>query len=79
MKPGLLGFEAAWGRDYPIVFGSLYIFTLIGLFLRLVSDPTYVLIDPRIDFLTVEVINVFFHHGSQSKNFRANKRVFTPQ
>ena len=47
---GLLGFEAALGRDYPIVFGSLYIFTLIGLLLRLVSDLTYVLIDPRIDF-----------------------------
>ena len=47
---GLLGFEAALGRDYPVVFGSLYIFTLIGLILRLVSDLTYVLIDPRIDF-----------------------------
>ena len=47
---GLLGFEAALGRDYPVVFGSLYIFTLIGLLLRLVSDLTYVLIDPRIDF-----------------------------
>ena len=47
---GLLGFEAALGRDYPVVFGSLYIFTLIGLPLRLISDLTYVLIDPRIDF-----------------------------
>ena len=47
---GLLGFEAALGRDYPVVFGTLYIFTLIGLLLRLVSDLTYVLIDPRIDF-----------------------------
>ncbi len=47
---GLLGFEAALGRDYPVVFGSLYIFTLIGLILRLISDLTYVLIDPRIDF-----------------------------
>ncbi len=47
---GLLGFEAALGRDYPVVFGSLYIFTLIGLILRLLSDLTYVLIDPRIDF-----------------------------
>ena len=47
---GLLGFEAALGRDYPVVFGSLYIFTLIGLILKLVSDLTYVLIDPRIDF-----------------------------
>ena len=47
---GLLGFEAALGRDYPVVFGSLYIFTLIGLLLRLISDLTYLLIDPRIDF-----------------------------
>ena len=49
---GLLGFEAALGRDYPVVFGSLYIFTLIGLVLKLISDLTYVLIDPRIDFET---------------------------
>ncbi len=49
---GLLGFEAALGRDYPVVFGSLYIFTLIGLMLKLISDLTYVLIDPRIDFET---------------------------
>ena len=49
---GLLGFEAALGRDYPVVFGSLYIFTLIGLILKLASDLTYVLIDPRIDFET---------------------------
>jgi microcin C transport system permease protein len=47
---GLLGFEAAIGRDYPIVFGTLYIFTLIGLVMKIVSDLTYVLIDPRIDF-----------------------------
>jgi microcin C transport system permease protein len=47
---GLLGFEAAINRDYPIMFGTLYIFTLIGLVLKLVSDLTYMLIDPRIDF-----------------------------
>ena len=47
---GLLGFEAAINRDYPIVFATLYIFTLIGLLMNLVSDLTYVLIDPRIDF-----------------------------
>jgi microcin C transport system permease protein len=47
---GLLGFEAAINRDYPIMFGTLYIYTLIGLVLNLVSDVTYVLIDPRIDF-----------------------------
>src|SRR5262245_46174345 len=47
---GLLGFEAAINRDYPIMFATLYIFTLIGLVLKLISDLTYMLIDPRIDF-----------------------------
>jgi microcin C transport system permease protein len=47
---GLLGFEAALNRDYPVVFGTLYIFTLMGLALKLISDITYVLVDPRIDF-----------------------------
>jgi microcin C transport system permease protein len=47
---GLLGFEAAINRDYPIMFGTLYVFTLIGLVLKLLSDLTYMLIDPRIDF-----------------------------
>jgi microcin C transport system permease protein len=47
---GLLGFEAAINRDYPIMFGTLYIYTFVGLLLNLVSDLTYVAIDPRIDF-----------------------------
>jgi microcin C transport system permease protein len=47
---GLLGFEAATQRDYPLMFATLYIFTLMGLILGLVSDLTYTLIDPRIDF-----------------------------
>jgi len=47
---GLLGFEAVINRDYPIVFATLYVFTLIGLLLKLLSDLTYMLIDPRIDF-----------------------------
>lgn len=47
---GLLGYEAVIGRDYPIIFGTLYIFTLIGLLLNLLGDITYMLIDPRIDF-----------------------------
>ncbi len=47
---GLLGFESALNRDYPVVFGTLFIFTLIGLMLKLISDITYVLVDPRIDF-----------------------------
>jgi microcin C transport system permease protein len=49
---GLLGFEAAINRDYPIMFGALYVFTLVGLVLKLISDLTYMLIDPRIDFAT---------------------------
>jgi microcin C transport system permease protein len=51
---GLLGFEAAINRDYPIMFGTLYIYTLIGLALNLVSDLTYMAIDPRIDFASRE-------------------------
>lgn len=47
---GLLGYEAVIKRDYPVIFGTLYIFTLIGLLLKLVSDLTYVAVDPRIDF-----------------------------
>jgi microcin C transport system permease protein len=47
---GLLGFEAAINRDYPIMFATLYFFTLVGLVLKIVSDFTYTLIDPRIDF-----------------------------
>jgi microcin C transport system permease protein len=52
---GLLGFEAAVNRDYPVMFGTLYVFTLLGLFLGLVSDLTYALVDPRIDFEGREV------------------------
>lgn len=47
---GLLGFEAAIKRDYNVIFATLYMFTLIGLLMQLVSDLTYVLVDPRIDF-----------------------------
>ena len=47
---GLLGFEAAINRDYPVMFATLYIFTLLGLVLQLIGDITYHLIDPRIDF-----------------------------
>ncbi|MFZ4789568.1 MAG: microcin C ABC transporter permease YejB [Candidatus Competibacteraceae bacterium] len=47
---GLLGFEAVMKRDYPVMFGTLYMFSLIGLLLNLVSDLTYRLVDPRIDF-----------------------------
>ena len=47
---GRLGFEAAVARDYPVVFGTLFIFGLIGLLVGIISDLMYVLVDPRIDF-----------------------------
>ena len=47
---GLLGFEATINRDYPVMFGTLFIFTLMGLILKIISDITYMLVDPRIDF-----------------------------
>ena len=47
---GLLGWESTLNRDYPVMFGTLYFFTLIGLIMRIVSDVTYTLVDPRIDF-----------------------------
>ena len=47
---GLLGFESVVNRDYPVVMGTLYLFGLMGLLVKLISDLTYVWIDPRIDF-----------------------------
>ena len=47
---GLLGFQATMQRDYPVMFGTLYMFTLLGLILGLVSDLMYTVVDPRIDF-----------------------------
>jgi microcin C transport system permease protein len=47
---GLLGYEAAIGRDYPVMFGTLYFFTLLGLILGLIGDLMYTVVDPRIDF-----------------------------
>ncbi len=47
---GLLGFEAAINRDYPVMFATLYFFTLIGLLLQIVRDVVYTIVDPRIDF-----------------------------
>ncbi len=52
---GLLGFESVVNRDYPVVFATLYIFALMGLVVNLISDLTYTVIDPRIDFETREV------------------------
>jgi microcin C transport system permease protein len=47
---GLLGFEAVVGRDYPVMFGTLFFFTLLGLLMNLIGDVMYHVIDPRIDF-----------------------------
>ena len=47
---GLLGFEAAINRDYAVMFGTLYVFTLLGLVMNLIGDLMYVVVDPRIDF-----------------------------
>ena len=47
---GQLGFEATIRRDYPVMFGTLYIFTLLGLLMQIVGDMMYTVVDPRIDF-----------------------------
>ncbi|MCA0423338.1 MAG: microcin C ABC transporter permease YejB [Proteobacteria bacterium] len=52
---GLLSFESILNRDYPVVFANLYIFALVGLVINLITDLTYTLIDPRIDFEAREV------------------------
>ncbi len=52
---GLLGFESVLNRDYPVVFGTLFIFSLLGLVVNLISDLAYMWIDPRIDFEAREV------------------------
>ena len=52
---GLLGFEAAINRDYPIMFATLYVFTLLGLFMNIIGDLAMTFVDPRIDFESREV------------------------
>jgi microcin C transport system permease protein len=47
---GLLSYESVVRRDYPVVLGSLFLFTLIGLVVKLVADVTYVIVDPRLQF-----------------------------
>ena len=47
---GLLSFESVLNRDYPVVFGTLYIFSLLGLVVNLITDITYMWVDPRIHF-----------------------------
>jgi len=51
---GLLSYESVLKRDYPVVLGTLYLFTLLGLFAKLLADLSYVLIDPRIQFESVD-------------------------
>lgn len=51
---GLLGYESVVRRDYPVVMGSLYFFTLLGLFAKLLTDILYVVVDPRIQFESVK-------------------------
>ena len=52
---GLLSFESVLNRDYPVVFGTLYVFSLLGLVVNLIADLTYMWVDPRIDFEAREV------------------------
>jgi microcin C transport system permease protein len=52
---GLLGFESIMNRDYPVVFATLYIFSLLGLVINLLTDVIYTVVDPRIDFESREV------------------------
>jgi microcin C transport system permease protein len=52
---GLLGLNSVINRDYPVVFATLYIFSLIGLVIGIISDFVYTIVDPRIDFETREV------------------------
>jgi microcin C transport system permease protein len=52
---GLLSFESVLNRDYPVVFGTLYVFSLLGLVVNLISDLAYMWVDPRIDFEAREV------------------------
>ena len=52
---GLLGFTSVANRDYPVVFGTLFIFSLLGLVISLISDLAYMWVDPRIDFESREL------------------------
>ena len=73
---GLLSFEAAMNRDYPVVFGTLFIFTLFGLVMKLISDIVYTLVDPRIDFENQGVIRCACLPINQRRwaRFKSNKR-----
>ena len=49
-RMGQLGYQAALQRDYPVMFGTLYVFSLLGLIMQIVGDLLYTVVDPRIDF-----------------------------
>ena len=75
---GRLGFEAAVQRDYPVIFGTLYVFGLMGLVVGILSDLMYVFVDPRIDFekrarLMADVATL---NRRRWRNFRRNRRAF---
>ena len=78
---GLLGFEAALGRDYPVLFGTLYCFTLLALLLHLLGDLVYTLVDPRIDFESREALaagrrsSVYGSPRSRGGGSRASRRT----
>ena len=50
---GLLSYESVVRRDYPVVLGSLFLFTLLGLVVKLLSDLLYTVVDPRVQFASV--------------------------
>ena len=52
---GLLGYEAVLSRDYPVIFATLFFFSLLGLIMGIIGDVMYSIIDPRIDFETREI------------------------
>ena len=69
---GLLGFEAALNRDYPIMFGTLYFFGLIGLVMGILGDIMYTVVDPRIDFESARLMNPM--NRRRLAAFRSSKR-----
>ena len=74
---GRLAYESAIQRDYPVVFGTLYVFGLLGLVVGLLSDLTYVWVDPRIDFETPRDLMRAERPCSAAAwpNFKANRRA----
>ncbi len=73
---GLLGYEATVSRDYPVMFGTLYIFTLIGLLLNIISDISYTLVDPRIDFEGPLMLRLSPVNQARWARFRHNRRGY---